>query len=324
MKAAVSRTYGSPDVCAIEDVPAPVPRENEVLVRVHAARIGAADSAFRQGSPAFSRLFFGLRRPKWTILGSDFAGVIETVGSAVTRFHAGDEVFGITGPDFGAHAEYVCLPEDAAIAAKPANLGFAEAVAVIDGTALPFLRDKANLQAGQHILINGASGSVGTAAVQLAKHFGAHVTGVCSTSNLDLVRSLGADAVIDYTKDDFTRTARTYDVIFDAAGKSSFARCRRTLSPAGIYLTTVPALGILIQMPWTSAFGSKKAIIAFTGLRAPAQKAGDLLFVKELAEAGRIGPVIDASYPFEHVADAHRHVDRGKRGNVVITMTNHS
>lgn len=228
--------------------------------------------------------------------------------------------FGITGPNFGAHADYLRLPEDGAIAPKPSNLSFAEAAAVIDGTALPFLREQAKLRAGQTILIHGASGSVGTAAVQLARYFGARVTGVCSTANLDLVRGLGADEVIDYTKDDFTRATARYDVVFDAAGKSSFGRCRRVLNPNGVYLTTVPSVGILVQMPWTAMFGRRKAIIAFAGLRPAARMNDDLRFMKELAEADQITPVIDAIYPLERIAEAHRHADRGKRGNVVITM----
>ncbi|GIG88690.1 NAD(P)-dependent alcohol dehydrogenase [Plantactinospora endophytica] len=320
MRAAVYRTFGPAEVVRVEDVPTPTPDAEDVLIRVHAATVSVTDATARRGSPAFSRLFFGLRRPKWPVLGSEFAGVVEAVGPAVTRLRVGDEVVGVTGPDFGAHAEYVRVHQDAALAAKPADLDFAEVVALADGTALAFLRDKARLGAGQTILVNGASGSVGSAAVQLAKHFGARVTGVCGTANLDLVRSLGADTVLDHTTDDFTRAGQTYDVVFDAAGKSSFGRCRRVLNPDGIYLSTVPSAAILFQMPWTAAFGRRKAVIAFTGLRKPAEKGRDLALVTELATAGRIRPVIADRYPLERIAEAHRHLDRGKYGNIILTI----
>jgi NADPH:quinone reductase-like Zn-dependent oxidoreductase len=322
MKAAVNGRYGSPDVLTIEDVPQPVPRDDEVLVRIHAATVGVVDSLARQGAPAYARLYFGLRRPKFTVLGSDFAGHIEAVGPAVTRFAIGDEVFGTAAPHFGAHAEYVCLSEQAAVAPKPANLTYAEAAALVDGTALCFLRDKANLQRGQTILINGGSGAVGTAAVQLAKHFGATVTGVCSGASIELVRKLGADVVVDYTQTDFTRSSETYDVIFDVAGRSSFSRCRARLRHGGVYLTTAVSLPIMLQLPWTSRFGARKAVIAFTGMRAASEKRKDLLYIKELAEASTLVPVVDARYPLQRIADAYRHIDAGhKKGNVVVTMT---
>jgi NADPH:quinone reductase-like Zn-dependent oxidoreductase len=210
------------------------------------------------------------------------------------------------------------------MAPKPANLTYVEAAGLVDTTALCLLRDKAHLQRGQTILINGASGAVGTAAVQLAKHFGATVTGVCSGANIELVRTLGADTVIDYTQTDFTRSGQTYDVIFDVAGKSSFTRCRTALGRDGVYLTTAPSLPILLQMPWTSRFGARRAVVAFTGLRAASEKRRDLLYIKELAEASTLVPVIDARYPLSRIVDAHRHVDAGhKKGNVVVTMTDH-
>jgi NADPH:quinone reductase-like Zn-dependent oxidoreductase len=322
MKAAVYRRYGSADIVTVDDMPMPEPRDDEVLVRVHAATVGVVDSLARQGSPAYARFAFGLRRPRFPILGSDFAGQIEAVGPAVTRFTVGEQVFGTTAPRFGAHTEYLCLSEQAALAPKPTNLTYAEAAALVDTTALCFLRDKANLHRGQTILINGASGAVGTAAVQLATHFAATVTGVCSGANTDLVRTLGAETVIDYTRTDFTRSAETYDVIFDVAGKSSFTRCRAALGRGGVYLTTAPSPAILIQMPWTSRFGARRAVVAFTGLRAAGEKRKDLLYIKELAEASTLVPVIDARYPLARIADAHRHVDAGhKKGNVVVTMT---
>jgi len=324
MKAAVYRRYGSPDVVSVDEVPTPVPRGDEVLVRIHAATLGVVDSLARRGAPFYARSHFGLTRPRFAVLGSDFAGQIEAAGPAVTRLAVGDQVFGAMAPRFGAHAEYACLSEQAALALKPANVTYAEAAALADTTALCFLRDKANLQPGQTLLVNGASGAVGTAAVQLARHVGATVTGVCSGANTGLVRKLGADTVIDYTEADFTRAGHTYDVIFDVAGTSSFARCRAAVNPAGTYLTTAPSLAILLQMPWTSRFGSRKAVVAFTGLRAPSEKRRDLLSISELTEASALVPVIDACYPLQRIADAYRHVDAGhKQGNVVITMTGH-
>ena len=321
MKAAVYHSYGSPDVVTVDEVPRPVPRDDEVLVRVHAATAGIVDSLARRGTPWYARFHFGLRRPRFAVLGTDFAGQIEAAGPAVTRFAVGDQVFGTTAPRFGAHAEYVCLPEQGALARKPAGLTYAEAAALADGTAVCFLRDKAHLRRGQAILINGASGAVGTTALQLARHLGATVTGVCSGPNADLVRKLGASDVIDYTEADFTRAGRTYDVIFDVAGTSSFSRCRPALTAAGVYLTTAPSPAILLQMPWTSRFGTKKAVVAFTGLRAPGEKRRDLVFIAALTEASALVPVIDACYPLQRIADAYRHVDAGhKKGNVVITM----
>ncbi len=323
MKAAVFTRYGSPDVLNIETVPLPTAGPGGVLVRNHAASVTAADNAALSGSPFAARLYFGLTRPKWTILGGDFAGEVVAVGDGVTRFAAGDRVFGTTGVSFAGHAEYVSLPEDGVISSTPGNISDAGAVAIVGGhlTSLPFLRDAAGLRAGQTILINGASGSVGIAAVQLAKHFGAHVTAVCSTANLELVMEQGADVAIDYTASDFTRSAGEFDVVFDAVGKSSFLRCRRLLKRGGIYLTTVPTLAILIQMAWTSRFGHKRAGIAFTGLSKPEAIAIDLEEVARLAEAGAVRPVIHKAYPLEGIADAFRLVATGrKRGNVVIAM----
>jgi NADPH:quinone reductase-like Zn-dependent oxidoreductase len=320
VKAAVQDRYGSPDVLRIDDVPTPVPGDREVLVRVHAATVGATDSIARRGVPAYARLFFGLRRPRIPILGSDFAGQVEAVGPGVTRFAVCDQVSGTTGPGFRAHAQYVCLSENAALATKPAGVSYPEAAALVDATALSFLRDKARLRAGQTILVNGASGSVGTAAVQLATHLGADVTGVCGGANLELVRRLGAGTVIDYTREDFTRSGRTYDVVFDAVGKSSFSRCRASLNRGGVYLTTGASLAILLQAAWTARIGHRRAAIAFTGLRPASEKTADLLFVKELVEAGRIVPVVDRTYPLNEIAEAHRYVDQGhKKGNVVVT-----
>ena len=326
MKAIVYHAYGSPDVLRLAEVPKPTPKDNDVLIKIHATVVTPPDCAFRKGQPRMARLFTGVLRPRTTILGDALAGEVEAVGDGVRRFSPGDQVVASSGAGFGAHAEYICLPEDGALAAKPATMTYDDAVAVADGTltALPFLRDKAQLQRGQTILVNGASGSVGTSAVQLAKQFGAKVTGVCSTANLELVRSLGADEVIDYTKDDFTQTGQTYDVIFDAVGKSSFSRCKGALNAGGIYLTTAATPAIVLQTLWTWKFGSKRATVAFTGLRPARAKAKDLLVLKELVESGAMRAVIDRRYPLEQTAEAHRYVDRGhKRGGVVITMAQH-
>jgi NADPH:quinone reductase-like Zn-dependent oxidoreductase len=244
------------------------------------------------------------------------------VGAKVTRFALGEHVFGTIAPRFGAHAEYVCVSENGALAPRPTDLSAAEAAALVDGTALYFLRDKAKLHAGQSILINGASGSIGTAAVQHAKAFGATVTAVCSSANEALVRSLGADQVIDYTKDDFTQTGHTYDVIFDAVGTSSFSHCRASLNRGGMYLTAASSLRILLQMVWTKAFGDRKAMVAFAGLRPARDKLADLHYVTALVTAAKMVPVVDKTYPLQKIADAHRYVDTGhKRGNVLVVPT---
>jgi NADPH:quinone reductase-like Zn-dependent oxidoreductase len=322
MQAVTYRRYGPPEVLTVEEVETPVPGDEEILIKVHAAVVTAVDCTFRAGDPFFSRLAVGPVRPRVRTLGSEFVGEVVAVGKKVTRFKEGDRVFGDTGAGFGGHAEYICRPQDAAVAPMPANLSYAEAAAVLDGflTAMPFLRDEARLREGQDILVNGASGSVGAAAVRLARHFGARVTGVCRTEKREMVRSLGADHVIDYTSEDFTRAGRTYDVVFDAAGKSSFSRCRRVLRSGGVYLSTVPSPAILLQTFWTRRFGDKRAVIAFTGLRAPRDKADDLRLLTELAEAGAMRPVIDGRYPLSRAADAHRRVDSGrKQGSVLLT-----
>ncbi len=324
MKAIVYRQYGSPDVLQLRDLTQPSPKDNEVLIKVQAAAVTTADVAARQGSPFIARLAFGLFKPKLSILGTEFAGTIAAIGSSVTRFKPGDAVYAATGDSFGAHREYLCMAEDGAIAPKPNNLNFVEAAALCEGTltALPFLRDHGKIHQGQKVLINGAAGSVGTAAVQIAKHFGAQVTGVCSSKNLELVKSLGADQVIDYNQADFTQTVDTYDVIFDAVAKSSFSRCKAALKPNGIYLATMPNIAILLQMLWTSKFGSKKAILALTGLRPAKDKAKDLAFLQEPIEAGQLKPVIGQCYSMAQIAEAHRYVETGhKIGSAVITMT---
>lgn len=324
MKAIVYSEYGPPDVLQLQEVEKPTPKESEVLIKVVAATVTSGDVNARgftlvpKGFGPLPRLMLGLRGPKKPILGTEVAGDIEAVGQAVTLFKEGDQVFGIASSIFGAYAEYVCRPEDGALAKKPANLSYEEAAAIPmgAGTALYFLRDKAHIQSGQKILINGASGGVGTYAVQLAKYYGAEVTGVCSTANLELVKSLGADRVIDYTKEDFTQSGATYDIIYDTVGKTSFSRCQGLLTPNGIYLDGPSGPGGFLRMGWTSIAGSQKV---FAGT--PVERKEELIFLKELCETGKIKPVIDRLYPLEQTAEAHRYVDQGhKKGNVVITV----
>ncbi len=321
MKAVICTKYGPPDVLQLREVDKPTPKDNEVLVRIFATTVNATDPMSRAGKPFLARLVPpSLTRPKYPILGGEFAGEIEAVGKGVTLYKEGDQVYGCPGISSGVHAEYKCLPEDGVLAIKPTNMTYEEATAIPGGTltALIFLRDKGKIQSGQKVLVNGASGSVGTAAVQLAKYFGAEVTGVCSTTNLELVKSLGADKVIDYTQEDFTKSGETYDVIFDAIGKSSFSHCKGALKQKGVYLATFPGPVILLQMLWTSMVGSKKAIFAATSFKFSTE---DLSFLKELIEAGKIKPVIDRTYPLEQITEAHRYVEKGhKKGNVVITV----
>ena len=322
MKAAVYSRYGPPEVVQIRDVDKPVPGENEVLVRVQASTLCAADWRLRKADPFLIRFINGLSKPtKVKILGMEFAGSVESVGTAVTRFSAGDEVFGATGFKFGTHAEYTCVPADSTLAIRPATMTTDEAAAVLFGgfSALYFLR-KAGIRPGQKVLLYGASGSVGTFAVQLAKHFGAHVTGVCSTANLELVKSLGADEVVDYTKEDFSIAGRVYDMVFDTVGKSGFSRSLKSLKRGGLYVRVggsgrLPAIiGGIIAAWWVSATGAAKVISGVaTGTVA------DQVFLVELIEAGKLRTVIDRRYSLDDIAEAHRYVEAGhKKGNVII------
>ncbi|MBK8504648.1 MAG: NAD(P)-dependent alcohol dehydrogenase [Saprospiraceae bacterium] len=323
MKTVVYRKYGPPEVLQVIETDKPAIAENEVLVRIYATTVTATECTFRKGKPYFSRLFTGLTKPKITTLGEELAGEVEAVGKNVKLFKKGDQVFGTAGPGFGANAEYISIPEDGVLSIKPVNTTYEEAASSVDGflTALPFLRDKGNIQAGQSVLIYGASGSVGAAAVQVARYFGADVTGVCSTSNLEKVKSLGASRVIDYTKEDFTKSNEKYDLIFDAVGKISFSATKSSLKEKGIFLEAGIGMGIFPHVLWTSMFDGKKAKIAATGLRSPQKRTLDLIFLKELMEAGKIKPVIDRQYFLEQIAEAHSYVDRGhKKGNVVIAM----
>ncbi|WP_277555676.1 NAD(P)-dependent alcohol dehydrogenase [Halobaculum limi] len=320
MRAVVANQYGSPDVLRVDDVPVPTPDTDELLIRVRATVVGPSDAAAREGSPFPIRLFNGLRRPK-AVPGDVFAGEVEAVGRDVVQFAPGDDVFGTVAPGSGAHAEYLCVPEDGAVAVMPSILTYSEAAAVCDGglTAMEFLTAHADLHVGESILINGASGSIGTAAVQIAAEAGATVTGVCSTAHVDLVRSLGAAAVVDYTTTDFTMTGAAYDVIFDVVGKRSFAECRDSLTPGGRYLTTVPSVDILIRMAQTRLIGDKRATFAATGVASAATKRAHLVALRDRVEAGEFRPVIDREYTLDAIADAHRHIDTGhKTGSVVV------
>jgi NADPH:quinone reductase-like Zn-dependent oxidoreductase len=323
VKAIVATGYGAPEVLQLQQVEKPTPRDNELLIKVHASTVNAGDVRMRSFTvppllwlPA--RVALGFSKPKQPIYGMELAGEVEAVGKNVRRFKAGDQVFASTlEAQFGAHAEYKCLPEDGAVAVKPQAMTYEEAATLPIGaqTALFFLK-AANIQPGQNVLINGASGSVGTFAVQLAKHFGAEVTGVCSTGNLALVTSLGADRVIDYTREDFTTRGERYDIILDAVGKTTFSQCQGVLKPNGYYLNTV-MVGAALQQRWYAMTTGKQII---GGTVVPRVEA--LVFLKELSEAGRLKSVIDRCYPLEQMVEAHRHVETGrKKGNVVVRVT---
>jgi NADPH:quinone reductase-like Zn-dependent oxidoreductase len=318
MRAVVHDRYGPPEVLRIDDVPRPVPNEGEVLVEIHASSVTRSDCGFREARPFFVRAFTGVRRPKRRIVGMELAGVVAAVGPAVREFAVGDEVFGVRR---GANAEYLCVRETGVLAHKPSGMSFEEAAAVCDGALLALsCLAPAELGVGRSILIYGASGSIGTAAVQLAKHhFGAHVTAVCDAKNIELVRSLGADRVLDYTKDDFTKNGETYDVVFDAVGKHSFRRSRHSLKSGGIFVTT--DLGFMWHVPLvalaTRWIGDKRGTLGLGRYRKE-----DVVLLKELIEAGKYRAVIDRTYPLEDVLDATRYVETGqKTGNVVLVVS---
>jgi NADPH:quinone reductase-like Zn-dependent oxidoreductase len=323
VKAAVYERFGPPDVVAIRTVEKPTLKDNEVLIRIRATTVSSGDWRARSldvpfGFRLLARLMLGPFRPRQPILGSELAGDIEAVGGNVRKFKAGDAVFAHAGTGLGCHAECRTMPEDGAVALKPANLSYEEAAALCFGgtTALDFLRDKGKVRPGEKVLVVGAAGAVGSAAVQLAKHFGAEVTGVCSTANLELVRSIGADKVIDYTNEDFTRNGETYDVILVTAGTTSFSRCKGSLSEHGRLLMVAAGLTDMVRIPWAAMTGSKRV---FAG--PAAERVEDVHFLKQLAEAGAFRPVIDRRYPLERIVAAHAYVDAGhKRGSVVVTV----
>lgn len=325
MKAILHTKFGPPEELQLQEVEKPVPKDNAVLIKIFATTVTSTDCNVRNFTfvpgvfqlPA--RLFmFGVFKPRINILGIDLAGEIETVGKDVKRFRAGDKVFGTPGMTFGAHAEYTCVPENGALTIKPENMAWEDAAAIFLGasTALFFLRDKGNLQPGNKILIYGASGAIGTYAVQLAKYFGAHVTGVCSSANLELVKSLGADKVIDYAQEDYSESGEMYDLVLDTVGKTSFSHCKKVLTQKGVFLPVSMKLKELVQIAWTSMTGGKRVKGGVAG-----ESVEDLNFFKELFGAGKLKPVIDRCYPLEQTAKAFRYVEKGhKKGNVVIIV----
>jgi NADPH:quinone reductase-like Zn-dependent oxidoreductase len=317
MKAIVYTKYGSPGVLQLKDVEKPVPKDDEILIKIYATSVSSGDWKMRKADPWIIRLFAGLTKPGIKILGYVFAGIVESTGKDVKLFKAGDKVYGTTGMRMGAYAEYITLPEKGVIAIKPDNLNYKEAAAVPFGgnTALYFLR-KANIKAGSKVLVYGASGAVGTAAVQLAKYFGAEVTGVCSTTNLEIVKSLGADEVIDYTKEDFTQSDETYDVIFETVGKSSYSGNIKSLKKNGTLLLAAAGPSEMMKGLCTSITSGKKVV---SGIMK--ETAEDLIFLNNLIEEEKIKPVIDRTYTLEQTAEAHAYVEKGhKKGNVVITV----
>jgi NADPH:quinone reductase-like Zn-dependent oxidoreductase len=323
MKAAVYERYGPPDVVKLRDVDTPTIKDDEVLVRIRATTVSSGDWRLRSltmpfGFGVLARPMIGFRGPRRTILGTELAGDIETVGKDVTKFKVGDAVFAFPGAQLGCHAEYRAMDEGGAIALKPACLSYEEAAALPFGgvTALDFLKTKGKVQRGDKVLVIGASGAVGSAAVQLAKHFGAEVTGVCGTANLELVRSIGADKTIDYTKEDFASNGDTYDIILVAAGAASFPRCKHSLAENGRLLLVLSGLSEMVQIPWAALTSNKKVFAGPT-----AESVEDFRVIKELADTGAFKPVIDRSYPLERIVEAHAYVDTGrKRGSVVINV----
>jgi NADPH:quinone reductase-like Zn-dependent oxidoreductase len=326
MKAAVHTSYGPPHVVRISDVDKPTAKDNQVLVKVHATTVNRTDCGFRAGKPFIVRFFTGLARPRVTVLGNEFAGEVEAVGRGVTSFKVGDRVFGYSGLQhgsrFGAHAEYLAMPEDGSVATMPTNLTYEEAAASTEGShyALSMIRT-AKIQRGQNVLVNGATGAIGSAAVQLLKSLGAQVTAVCGTEHVELVRGLGADRVVDYTAEDFTKDAQRYDVVLDAVGKSSFFRCRRLLKPGGIYLSSDGGplnqnLVLVLITPLVGVFGGKKVLF-----RVPRDDQEMVRYFKELLESGAFRPLIDRRYPLDQIVEAYRYVETGQKiGNVVVSV----
>ena len=323
MKAVKYTSYGSPDVLSIEELAKPTPKPNEILVKIYAASATRADTMMRKGNPYLGRLMLGLTKPKYPGLGTGFAGEIEAIGDEVSAFNIGDQVFGESVFGSGTNAEYVCVPEDGVIAKKPASLSYEEACSACDGpmTSLNFLRDVGHIKQGQRVLIIGASGSLGSAAVQIAKHLGAEVTAVCSNSNAVWVKSLGADRIIDYKTQDFTQENYQYDIIFDTVGKHSFCKSKNSLTSKGVYLSPVFGISNLLQMLWTSSMSQKKAKFSATGMRPVKELRAMLGELKALFESKKLQTVIDKRYSLDQTASAHAYIDKGhKKGNVVIVL----
>jgi len=320
MKAIIYKKYGSPDVFELLDMEKPVPRPGEVLIKVLATTVTTADCMMRRGDTFLSRILLGLFRPgkKYQILGTEFAGIIEAVGNNVKKFKPGDQVYAFRGFGTGCYAQYKCMDKNGSIAVKPAKMTFNEAASVVDGatTALFFLKEKAGIQQGQKVLINGASGSIGTFAVQLAKYFGAEVTAVCSTRNIELVKSLGADITVDYSKDDFTKMVDKYDIIFDTVGKSSFGKCKKALKNNGKYVVTVMNFKVILQSLLTRRGDKKKVVFAMS-----LNKAESLNFIRTLIDEDKLKTIIDRQYTLEEMEEAHTYVEKGhKKGNVVVSV----
>jgi NADPH:quinone reductase-like Zn-dependent oxidoreductase len=323
MKAVIAEKYGTPKVLQIKNIQKPTPKAKEVLIRIAATSITAASSSMRKGTPYFGRLFIGLTKPKIKTPGTDLSGVVEAIGSEVLNFKTGDLVMAETGINCGTYAEYICLASDELIVLKPKNISAEEATGILDGasTALAFFTDQVVIKKGQKVLINGASGSIGTAAVQLAKQFGAEVTGVCSGKNKALVKDLSADTVLDYTKNELGDNMETFDVIFDTVGKLSYRKTKKNLKPNGVFLTPVLSLSVLFNMIFTSLFSKKKLKFDATGIRKKDQRMRDLLQIQEMLAAGTLTTVIDRVYPLEQIQEAHEYIDTGrKRGNVILSM----
>lgn len=321
MKAVICTRYGGPEVLQVQEIAKPIPKENEVLVRIHASSVTAADTFMRSGTPYVGRLILGLFKPKTAVTGTGFSGIVESVGSAVKNFVLGDKVFGESIFGYGTNAEYTCVPEDAVIAHLPTNIAFEEAASISDGplTSLNLLRGLANIGPGQEVLIIGASGALGTAAIQLAKHFGARVSGVCSGRNAAIVKDLGADRVIDYQKENFWQNEQVYDIIYDTVGKSSFPQAKASLKAEGIYLSPVLGLPLLWHLLWTSIFGSKKVKFGATGMKPASELSVLLQELKGMMAKGTLKTFIDRRYQLSEIVEAHQYVDTGrKRGNLVL------
>lgn len=323
MKAILVTRYGGPEVLQVKEVPTPSPKENEVLIKIYAAAVNNTDAVFRKGKPFISRIFTGLLKPKQPIPGDVLAGEVIEIGKDVTRFKIGDRIYGYTPTTFGAHAEYICLPDNSAITIIPENINYEEAAGIVDGghTALVFLRDKGKIGNKQKVLIYGASGSVGTAAVQLAITYGAEVTGVCSTVNIEMIKSLGVKRVIDYTKNDFIQENKKYDIIFDTVAKKSFLQCKNVLAENGIHLTTFPTAGVLFKGLFKSKRKGKRAFFVAAGMKPVDEKIENLQYLSELIKNKKIKTVISKRYSMDEAAEAHRYVETGhKKGNVIINV----
>ncbi len=322
MKAIVCEKYGNPEVLQFKEVSRPIYKNNELLIRVHTVFVGIEDIMQRKGKPYFGRLFFGLTKPKKPIFGSEFCGEIEEVGKDVRLFKKGDIVFGVTGASFGCYADYICMPDAGLISIKPSNMTNEESAPICGALAAwNFLKAIANIQSGQKVLIYGASGNIGSAAVQIAKVFGAEVTGVCSSLNFELVKSLGAEKIFDITKENFLENGQIYDVILDASGKPSTIHFKKLLNKKGFFLTTYPTISVLFQTLWTSMFNGKKVVFSATGFKPISER---LVFLKEiikLFKEGKLKTIIDRSFQLEQMADVHRYVEQGiEKGNVVVKI----